>query len=335
MCGTLYNMTDIITIGDVTSDAFIELQDASVHCDIQTEACTITMRWGDKIPYKQVTVVPAVGNSANASVAFARLGLPVQFISFVGDDAHGEECIAKLKQEGVNTTHIMKQSGKSTNYHYVLSYNAERTILVRHEHFSYTLPDIPEDTEWIYLSSVGEAAETLHDDIAHWIAKHPDTKLIFQPGTFQMQLGYDRLKDIYKNTHLFVCNKQEAGRILKSDEQNMQYLLKQMHKQGPKIVSISDGPNGAYIFDGNSMFFVPQYPDIAPPKERTGAGDAYTSTLAVFLAKQYSLRDALLRAPINSMSVVQHIGAQKGLLTEKDIEAYLERAPDEYRVTAI
>ena len=45
----------------------------------------------DKIPYEDVTVVPAVGNSANAAVSAARLGLPVSFVSFVGDDRDGDE----------------------------------------------------------------------------------------------------------------------------------------------------------------------------------------------------------------------------------------------------
>lgn len=330
-------MDDILffSLGDITNDAFITLQEASVHCDVSTEACTITMRWGDKIPYKDVTVVPAVGNSANAAVSAARLGLPVSFISFVGDDAHGKECMEVLRNEGVDTTYIIREAGKKTNYHYVLSYNAERTILVRHEHFTYTLPDIPDSISWLYFSSVGEAAEKLHDDVVVWLSQHPDTKLVFQPGTFQMQLGYDRLKDLYAYVYLFICNKQESQRILNTQETNIKTLLREMRNKGPNIAVITDGPNGAYLFDGNTVLFVPQYPDIVPPKERTGAGDAFSSTLAAFLAKGHSLKDALLRAPINSMSVVQHIGAQKGLLTESEIEHYLARAPSSYTVSVL
>ena len=324
-----------IAIGDITSDAFIRLQDAKVYCDINSNECTISMRWGDKIPYESVTVVPAVGNSANASVSFARLGVPVALVSFVGDDAHGNECIEVLKKEGVDTSFLTKEPGKSTNYHYVLSFGAERTILVRHESFTYFLPKIPEDTEWVYFSSVGEAAETLHDDVVAWLDAHPSAKLVFQPGTFQLKLGYERLKELYARTHLFVCNKEEAQRILKTKEGDIKKLLEELHAKGPKIVSISDGPNGAYIFDGTTAMYVPMYPDIAPPKERTGCGDAYTSTLMSYIAKGLPLKDALLRAPINSMSVVQHIGAQKGLLSEQKLEEYLKQAPEGYDVSVL
>jgi len=66
---------DFLAIGDSTTDAFIKLKDASVHCNIDREKCEICLRFKDKIPYEEVYVVPAVGNSANASVAAARLGL--------------------------------------------------------------------------------------------------------------------------------------------------------------------------------------------------------------------------------------------------------------------
>jgi type II secretory pathway predicted ATPase ExeA len=38
----------------------------------------------------------------------------------------------------------------------------------------------------------------------------------------------------------------------------------------------------------------------------------------------------LIRGPINSMSVVQQVGAQKGLLTRDAIEELLKNAPHDY-----
>ena len=92
----------------------------------QRRNAPLSMRWGDKIPYKEVVVVyRQIGNSANASVSVARLDIPVNFISFVGvRDRHGEECISALQDEGVGTTYITKETGKNTNYHYILSYEA-------------------------------------------------------------------------------------------------------------------------------------------------------------------------------------------------------------------
>jgi sugar/nucleoside kinase (ribokinase family) len=78
---------------------------------------------------------------------------------------------------------------------------------------------------------------------------------------------------------------------------------------------------------------MPLYPDIAPPLERTGAGDAFFSTFIAYLAKGYDAAYAMKRAPINSMNVVQHVGAQEGLLTDEKIEEFLKNAPESYALT--
>jgi ribokinase len=75
---------------------------------------------------------------------------------------------------------------------------------------------------------------------------------------------------------------------------------------------------------------MPLYPDPAAPVDRTGAGDAFASTLTAALVKGMSLEDALRWAPINSMSVVQEVGAQAGLLKEKQLLEWLHHAPRNY-----
>jgi len=80
---------------------------------------------------------------------------------------------------------------------------------------------------------------------------------------------------------------------------------------------------------------MPMYPDPAPPVDRTGAGDSFSSTLTSFLAKGLPVQEALRRAPINSMSVVQYIGAQEGLLSKKKLEQFLENAPADYKAIKI
>jgi sugar/nucleoside kinase (ribokinase family) len=323
---------DFIAIGDTVVDEFIKLKEAHVSCDINNENCTISMKWGDKIPYDTSELVPAVGNAANAAVAAARLGLSSGFISNVGNDQFGKEILATFTKEGVDTRYIAVNEGIPTNHHYVLMYGAERTILIRHEVYPYLIPEGFTAPKWIYLSSTGEHAEAFHDELAQWLLAHPETKLAFQPGTFQIQMGKEKLAKLYAVTEFFACNKEEAERILEVGETDSKILLEKMRALGPKIVLITDGPNGAYAYDGSLMLTVPMYPDPSPPVSRTGAGDAMTSTVVVALALGKSLREALLWGPINSMSVVQQVGAQKGLLSHEALEKILANAPESYRV---
>ncbi len=326
---------DFIAIGDTTVDEFIKLHEAHVNCSLNHEECTISMKWGDKIPYEFSVLVPAVGNAANAAVAAARLGLSSGFISNVGNDAYGDKVLETLAQEHVDTTHIAVNAGVPTNHHYVLWYESERTILIRHEAYPYIVPIGFEAPKWIYLSSIGDHSEAFHDALVAWLVEHPETKLAFQPGTFQMSMGKTALAEMYRHTELVACNKEEAERILELGETPIAELLTGMKDLGPKLVLITDGPSGAYSYDGTTMLKVPMYPDPRDPFERTGAGDAMTSTVVAALALGLPLYEALLWGPINAMAVVQEIGAQKGLLSRDALKKYLDEAPAEYRVTPL
>ena len=326
MAGEQY---DFIAIGDTVTDAFIRLKDAAAHIDIDRGNREICMRFAEKIPYDSVTVVPAVGNSANASVSAARLGLKSALVSNIGDDYFGKECLDALTKEKVATEFIKIHQDQKTNYHYVLWYEDDRTILIKHEEFGYSLPDIG-SPRWVYFSSLGGNSLEFHKIVEDYLYSHPDIKLAFQPGTFQMKIGLEALKKIYERADVFFCNKEESQRILKTEEEDIKKLLAMMKEAGPKVVVITDGVKGAYAFDGETAWFMPPYPDPKPPYERTGAGDAFSSTFTVALALGMDIPTALRWAPINSMSVVQYVGAREGLLTRERLEEYLKNAPKDY-----
>lgn len=323
---------DFIAIGDTAVDEFIKLKEARVTCDINDENCTISMKWGDKIPYDSAVLVAGVGNAANAAVAAARLGLSSGFVSNVGNDQYGRDILEVFKKEGVDARYVAIHDDVPTNHHYVLSYEAERTILIRHEAYPYRLPDGFEAPKWIYLSSLGENTSDFHAELAAWLSTHRETRLAFQPGTFQIKMGREKLKELYAFAEIFACNKEEAERILEYGPTDVKKLLTDMRELGPKTILITDGTHGAYAFDGREMLRVPIYPDPRPPVNRTGAGDAMSSTFVVALAMGKSLSEALSWGPINSMAVVQQIGAQKGLLVRDELLKFLADAPPSYRV---
>lgn len=318
---------DFIAIGDTVTDAFIRLEEISAHVDKDTRE--ICMKFGDKIPYKEVYVIPAVGNSANAAVSAARLGLKSALVSNIGDDYFGKECLNVFKQENVGTEFIKAHRGIKTNYHYVLWYEDDRTILIKHEEYPYELPNIGEP-KWVYLSSLGGNSAPWHKKIESYLNEHKNIRLAFQPGTFQIKFGIESLSGLYRRASVFLCNKEEAQRILNTDNGDIKELLKMTKYLGPEIVVITNGVNGAYAHDGDKMWQMPPYPDPKPPLQRTGAGDAFSSTFVATLCLGKDIPDALRLAPINSMSVVQYVGARAGLLTMEKLEDFLKKAPATY-----
>ena len=330
---------DFIAVGDTVTDAFINIEQANVYKEHDTDKDGIIDEElcfpnGAKIPYESVTIIPAVGNAANAAVSAVRLGLKTAFVADVGNDDAGKEILAALTKQGVDTRYVRAHDGIPSNYHYVLQHGPERTILIKHQDYPYKLPEQMNvgEPKWLYFSSVGEDSLNYHIEIAHYLIDHPNVKLAFQPGTFQIKLGKEKLKDLYAHTEVFFCNVEEARLILSTGEANPAKLPSMMSAIGPKISVVTDGPRGAYAYDSYSgkSYFMPAYPDPKPPVSRTGAGDACSSTITVALALGKSLEEALQWGPINSMNVVQHVGAQTGLLTRAELEDLLAKRPEDY-----
>lgn len=328
---------DFVAIGDILIDAFIELNkdEADVSVDLDTGRKTLLMPFGGKLPYNDVTVINAVGNSPNAAVAAHRLGLETALVTNLGNDRSGKDCLEALRNEGVHTDFVKMHEDKLTNYHYVLRYGPERTILIKHEKYPYSLPDFPVAPRFFYFSSVGEHGLPYHHEIAKYVSEN-ETKLVFQPGTFQIKVGVDAIRDVYENTEIFFCNKEEAQEILRSKEQHVPTLIRGIRELGPNIPVVTDGPNGAYTIDSDDQaWHMPMYPDPAPPVDRTGAGDSFSSTFTAAIILGKDPAEALAWGPINSMNVVQYVGAQAGLLSRAELLKLLENRPAEYNASKI
>lgn len=324
---------DVLSVGDVVTDAFIKLFDDKAEVQQTDHGPLLAIPFATKLPFDHSEVLHAVGNSANAAVNFAKLGLNSGLVSNVGSDGAGRDIIRALGKADVDARYVHINPKKASNYHYVLWYKEERTILIKHENYDYHWPHLKpkEIPKWIYFSSISEHAMEFHDDLVEWLEDHPEVKLAFQPGTFQMEAGLERLKHVYARSDLLAFNREEATKVTGGNYDDLHDLFNRLHDLGPRVVLISDGPNGSYGSDGENRFKMPIYPDPGPPVERTGAGDAFTSTFVAAIIKGNTVDGALQWAPISSMNVVQHVGAQAGLLSERELGELLQKAPEWYK----
>ena len=326
----------ILAVGDIFTDAFIKLREDKARIDTDPDGSKrLSMEFGTKPPYERVDIVQAVGPSPNAAVACARLGLKVSLRAFLGDDLPGKDSLAYLAKEGIDTNLVAVQKNIKSNYYYVLRYGADRTILVKNEEYDYTWQDPKEAPDWVYLSLISASSWQLHENMLAYLEKHPDTKLAFQPGTFHFEWGAEKLSKVYARSYIVVLNREEAALVTGKRIDELKTLADALHELGPKIVIITDGAAGAYASHDGEILKIPNYPDPAPPYDRTGAGDAFASTIVAALALGESLETALQWAPINSMSVVQKLGAQAGLLHQNEIQDYLQKAPADYKAEEI
>jgi ribokinase len=326
----------VLAIGDIFTDAFIKLNEDVARVDTDEDGSKrISLPLGSKPPYDGVDIVKAVGPSPNAAVSMARLGLQPSLLAFLGDDQTAYEARENLQKEGISSDLLSLQKGLKSNYYYVLRYGAERTILVKNEDYDYAWKAPATPPDWIYLSLLGDKSWQLHEDLLGYLNDNPDVKLAFQPGTFHFKWGVEKLKAIYNRSHIVVMNREEAVDVTGKSYDSIRDLANGIHDLGPQIVVITDGPNGSYASYDWKLVTIPNYPDPAPPLDRTGAGDAFASTIVAGLALGESMDTALMWAPINSASVVQKLGAQAGLLKIDEIKEWLSRAPEDYTISEI
>ena len=320
---------DILAIGDIAAEPFIKIKEAETEYDKHDDDWKLCLDYGGKVPYESAEVCHAVGNSSNMAIAASRLGLNSYLVSYIGNDSIGKENLEKLNKENIHTDYINTIDGLESNFHYVLWYKGERTILVKHTDFPYSLPKDLIEPKWIYLSSLSSNSVSYHEEISKYIKSHLNVSLAFQPGTFQIKLGVDTLKDIYENTKVFFCNHEEAEKILGIEEKDISKLTKMIYCFGPKIVVITDGISGAYSYDGKETLFMGAFYQDSKTIESTGAGDAFSGAFITALSLDKGVREALMWGTINAMSVVQYVGPHKGLLNKEKMEEYIKNIPPE------
>lgn len=308
-------MLDLISIGDARIDNFVHLPKAHLSCTLNREKCELCLNYGDKIPVDEMKCLPA-GNNNNNAVGAARLKMKTALYGNVGGDGNGKMILDHLREEGVVTRYVVVNKNIPTEQSIVLTYQGERTILVYHYPWEYSLPDL-ERARWVYFSSVSYSyvKTPLISQIENYIER-TGANFAFGPGTNQLNHGVGKDPKLLSLTKVFIVNKGEAKKILEISEEkkmDIKKLLSGLADLGPKLVVVTDGVDGSFGFDGEKFYEIEAFP--ANLVEMTGAGDGYSTGLLAGLFHGNSLPEAMRWGAANGAAVVEKIGAQTGLLT--------------------
>ena len=301
---------DLVSVGDCTIDAFLKIAEGKV-LNEKNGHQLLAFSFGDKIPYEELYLLPA-GNCNNVAVGTARLGLKAGFYGTVGHDHNSHLILNNLHAEKVSTEFMSIQKGMQTNFHVVLWHGSERTILIKHQPYKYQLPKGIDNTNWIYLSSIGPKGLTVQPDLLRMLKKHPEAKLAFNPGTFQLRMGIKKLLPFFKRTEISFVNKEEAESLVGFKHGDVRKLAEAMHRFGPKIVVITDGLKGSYALVAGDFYKCGIYPHI--PFESTGCGDAFATGFTAAVMHGLPILEALRWGARNGASVATKVGPQQGLM---------------------
>jgi len=319
------NKIDLLSIGDASMDVFLAPSEVETFCSINKKDCVVSFAYGDKIPVKHMQWSVG-GNAANNAVGSRRLGVNVGLLLTLGDDIVGNEIIQSLKVENIDLSMVIQQPSTTSNFSTAITYGGERTIFTYHAPRSYEFPVQLPSVPWIYLTSMGESFRPFYNHLADYMAKHPEVKLAYNPGSRQLRAGMEGIGDILKLTYLIFVNREEAEKLTSMGDSHGKErdLITNLSKIGPKVCVITDGQNGAYVYDGTNYLHCNVFPMDA--YERTGAGDAFGSGFLSAVIEGKTINDALIWGTVNSASVIAYVGAQKGLLHSNEMQEWVDRA---------
>jgi ribokinase len=320
---------DVITVGNVRMDAYMNIHDPEKELHKDTEHHGVCFRQGEKIRVDRFDFLLG-GNAANVAVGLARLGLKATVCAETGDDEFSIRIRNTLAKENIERLLINQVKGGATKLSVVINFAGDRTIFAeeRDQENDLSLEEV--EAEWIYLTSLARVWDRPYKMVLDFAKEH-GVKLAFNPGELQIREGKEIIEKVLENCEILFVNKEEAELILfnhyakkiVNNENYIKDLCEALQKLGPKTVVITNGKRGAYVFTPTGGL-ESRDPESGKVVERTGAGDAFASGFLAAIVQGLSVEKAIRWGSLNASSVVGDIGAQRGLLTKHEMEERME-----------
>ena len=310
-------MARILSLGSALQDIYLIDHDDLTPTAIGEESIFGKILVGSKVDIDTLSSEVG-GGGVNSSISFARHGHEAILMTNISRDSAGDAILKTLDKEGVDTSYIKYASAKSTGSSVVLldSKKGERTILTyrgastKFDDFEASDLEIIKP-DYIYITTLRGDIKTLTKFLekAHEIG----SKVMLNPGVKELEHPSEILR-LLKYVSILIVNKHEAQNLVPGA--NLEELLYHLKNYADTVI-ITDASMGGIAASGEEIYRFGIYEDVKM-KDATGAGDAFGSGYLAAIASGKSFRRSLVFASANSTSVVQKIGANKGILCGKE-----------------
>jgi ribokinase len=260
------------------------------------------------------------GKGANQAIAASRLSGNVSFIAKVGNDIFGEQALQQFKKERINTEFIVSDREHPSGVALItVDSKGENTIVVAQgSNGALSAEDVQKaEAEFKRADVVLIQLEIPMETVVHAVrlAKDNGKKVILNPAPAQ-HLPDSVLKELF----VITPNESEAELLLGvkiTDSKSVQAAAKKLYRKGVTHVVITLGAEGAYIFNADGGRLIPSTK--VSPVDTTAAGDVFNGALAVAIAENKSLDEAVEFANRAAAISVTRMGAQSSAPFREEI----------------
>jgi len=266
------------------------------------------------------------GKGANQAVAAARLKGSVILVAKTGDDLFGRQAKKLFQSENLNTEFLFSDPESPSGIALItVDENAENCIVVAPGANARLLKaDIDQAKEAILESDIllMQLEIPLETVIyAAGIAYNAGKKVILNPAPAQ-KLPAQLLKMLY----MITPNETEAELltgIAVTDSTSAERAAKALLSSGVKVVVLTLGSKGALLVTESESCLVPAFKVAAV--DTTAAGDCFNGALAVALAEELDLHQAIVFANKAASIAVTRMGAQASAPYRHEIDSYFNK----------
>ena len=313
---------DVITIGSATKDAYFRSKYDIINSKKIRTGVGLCVPFGSKIELDEV-MFETGGGATNTAVGFSRMGLKTACICKIGEDSPGKHVLYDLKDEKVNTTFTIKVKTKKhqckTGYSAILEHNnGERTILMdRGLNSSISIKDIKLsklNTKWLYLAPLSGDSEKIIEPLIKY-AKKKKIKVAINPSGHWLK----KRRSILKLADVVIMNQEEASIYTNTNYNQTKKIFEKLCKL-PGIVVMTRGNKGCFVCDHDQVFQEEIFQ--SPVTDTLGAGDSFGCGFVSGLIKGLNIPDCIELGSLNATSVLQHVGAKKGLLKYSQVKKF-------------
>lgn len=261
------------------------------------------------------------GKGANQAVAASRVGGKVKFISCVGDDVFGAEVIQHFQKEGLCTDFVFKEKSVATGIALIMvDDKGTNSIAVASganeklspQHIDQARQALAEADIVLLQLEIPLATVIYAIDLAKQMGK----KVLLNPAPAQ-QLP----KSLLSKVDVLIPNEIEAE-MLTDIRFESETIGGTLLSWGVGTVIITLGKKGCYVIDNQSAWQLPA-PQVRAI-DTTAAGDVFCGTLAVGLAAQMTLAEAVYFANTAAALSVTKLGAQPSAPYRSEVENFLK-----------
>ncbi len=278
---------------------------------------------GETILGGDFIMVPG-GKGANQAVAAAKLGAQVFFIAKLGDDIFGLQSLNNFRKEGVNTKYVLQTDEAPSGVALIMVDDEGNNVIVVAPGANHKLsPDDVKAAESDIASSGALVAqlevpiETI--EFSARLANKSNVPFILDPAPAQ-KLSAELLNMV----DVLTPNETEAHILTGvevKDRKSAEAAAQKLLECGVKNVILTMGASGYLSVGKEGKEFVAARKVTAA--DSTAAGDAFTGSLAVGLAKGQTLSQAALFANNVAAFSVTRMGAQPSMPTIEEIDKFI------------